>query len=179
MNEEFNPVGSISNKQTNPVLGAIKHREAETSIQENINKFGYAFIGINNIDDDNPQPAYVYTVGLISMGFPELFLSGNMSQKTAMGIMNQVINLWRTEGQVRTGRINNFLGVKNAKLPIGLVAVDGDSSGLTHLIEFKKYFPAFKLEVVQVLWSDEKGYLPNNSGYTQSTEYEQFFLPKV
>jgi hypothetical protein len=149
--------------------------DLDLSIINNIAKFGYAFVGVNDIDDVDPVPAYVYTVGLFRKGMPELFISGNMEQKTAMEIINKVITMWEKDGKVRVGRINNFLKVVKKKMPIQLVHVDANLCK-ARMIEVSKLFPSQAYDVVQIFWPDEKGYLPYEDSYTKEPSHHQHAL---
>lgn len=163
---------------TNPVLAATQDLVYNQSIKNNLDKYGYAFVGVNDVDEENPEPAYVYTVGLLTAGMPELFLSGNMGQQTAMGIMNKVINMWRTDGKVRLGRIENFLQVGNKGMAIFLIEVDSVLALDIHTKEVGNFFPNMEHRLVQILWPDEKGYLPNQRKYTADPSHQQNRLLK-
>lgn len=169
------------NNENNPVMGALQKKAYDDSIVDSLKKFGYAFIGVNQIDDEDPQPAFIYTVGLHQRGFPDLFLSGNMEQATAMGIINHVIKFWEREGKARTGRINNFLTLadRKTKRAIGLVPCDAEDAIHSHMKELVKRFPDARHKVVQVLWPDEKGYLPTNPNYTDRPDYVQRILAPI
>lgn len=171
----------------NPVLNAIKDREFTDKVTKMLSTHGYAFIGVNEASDNpnEPTPAYVYTVGLHQRGFPDLFVSGNLPQETAMRLINHVIELWEIKG-MKLGRINNFLLMadKRTKMGIGLKEVDleDDASGApsalkTHMPDLVKYFPDLeKRRVVQLLWPDVRGYLPINDGYTNDASEQQHLL---
>lgn len=168
----------------NPVLNALKEREFTDLVEENLAKHGYAFIGVNNASDDpeKPTPAYVYTVGLHQINVPDLFISGNLPQETAMRLVNFVIEFWERQGKIKLGRINNFLlsADKRTKYAIGLKEVVVDEAIKTHMEELEKRFPdAPGRRVVQILWPDLKGYLPINDNYSADATDVQHLLPWV
>lgn len=179
----------------NPVLGALKEREFSDVVAENLEKFGYAFIGVNNASDnpEEPTPAYVYTVGLHQRGYPDIFISGNLPQQTAMNLINWVIGFWEKQGKVKLGRINNFLKENSTGIvrAIGLKEVDLSEQSpseegwvpgplKTHLEELEKRFPDVQnRRVVQLLWPDKNNYLPTNENYTADASEHQHLLPWV
>lgn len=162
--------------QNNPVLGAIKEREFTDTVEANLEKYGYAFIGVNNAADEGeaPTPAYVYTVGLHQRNMPDLFISGNLPQETAMRVLNFVLDMWERKG-FKLGRINNFLlsADKKTRYAIGLKECEVDSTIESHMPELKTRFPDAKHRIVQVLWPDLKGYLPTNDNYSgEAVDYQ-------
>jgi hypothetical protein len=169
---------TIKRPRINPPHAA-KNKADEVSIQSNLDKYGYAFVGVNELDPQHPQPAYVYTVGLQTRGLPELFISGNFSQRTAMEILNKVISLWEAEDTVRLGILHKFLRLKNLRAPVELVELDAEAARESHMRELKNFYPELKNRAVQVLWPDPNGYLPTNENYTTDPQMFQSRPPVI
>ena len=167
--------------QSNPVLGALKNKDFKDQVKENLEKFGYAFVGVNNVDEDHPQPAYVYTVGLHQRDMPDIFVSGNLPQETAMRLINYVIEFWERKKEIKLGRINNFLLAADGhtKYPIGLKEVNVESAIKSHMTELEERFPNVQHRIVQLLWADTKGFLPTNDQYTEEPVEQQHLLDWV
>lgn len=124
----------------------------------------------------NLTPAYVYTVGLCTFDLPEVFISGNMSEETAMGIITKLVGQWNDTAKIRLGRLPSFLNVQGKPYPVEVVEVDPKAAGVGYTTMIASTHPEIDHRLVQIFWPDEHGRLPWDAKYNKQPEFRQHAL---
>jgi hypothetical protein len=123
-----------------------------------------------------------YTIGLTEQGLPEIFLSGRLENQVAYAIMEKLIKVWKNRGNVKVGLYNGFINLANQyKADAFVYYVDPTSvieKSPTFLDLMRVVLPNAHMNMVQILWPDTKGRLPNNPAYEKHIDFHQMQLPE-
>lgn len=127
-----------------------------------IMEVGHQIIGI--IDTD---PGWFYTVGraVFDQARPELLLTGNLPQRAAMGILNDLA-AQDTEGKIDLVALAEAgvpTRVENFDCDLKFVVVDPDVCEMYQAINLAG--GADKMTAIQVVWPDDEGRWPDNPDF--------------
>ncbi len=173
-----NPVEPTEVVEETPEQVTVREEKAlHASIAEQMNgRRGYAIVTSNVTLD---TPAFAYTIGLTAKGRPEIFLSGNMNPKTAIGIIESLVNRWEKDKRVTIGKMSKFITMGTKQWPIKVVRIDPVEAEELHTKLIRKYYPIFNFKLVQVYWPDSNGYLPDYEKYTTEEGHKQHMFPTI
>lgn len=155
------------NVRKTPTAEAFDRMDKE--LEERIEKFGYTFMGVFASAE---SPAFVYTIGLTEKGVPEVFMSGNFDmhsmQKLAGTVADELVQ-HSLEGT------QPVLGVRTDlfNLPVELRQVQN-----TNKLNGAARFYGDRVRVIQLIWSDAQGRLPDEAGY-DFQKFPQEILPAI
>jgi hypothetical protein len=134
------------------------------SLQTNIEKHGHTFLYVGA--GEHGEPPFFYTLGLANRGWPELLLIGPMPPTTAQSLLNSVIDLWKEREAAYTGILEDFILIRDGgKARARLNLVDRRVAH-TYTVQVANVLKiGDKYEVVQLLWPDQSGVLPDEEGF--------------
>lgn len=166
-------------QQTQETTYDSHHLEA---VKRKIKKDGVAFITVAPMVGSK-EHGYHYTIGLTEQGYPEIFLSGRLENQVAYAIMEKMIKLWKNRGNVKTGLYNGFIRLGNNYMADAFVYLVDTSVAIvqnpTFLDMMREVLPNAHTNMVQLLWPDVRGRLPNNPGYEKNIDFYQVQLPEL
>ncbi len=115
-------------------------------------------------DVDPPVPAYAYTIGFpAAFGFPEVLLFG-LTPVASNGLVSLVADMLRGGTEIPLG--TELVGLFDNDLRCVFAPVDLEEwGGFTQVAT--AWYRGADYEVVQLLWPDRNGFLPNEIGYDQ------------
>jgi hypothetical protein len=152
------------------------HRAAESLRAElagKIEKFGYTQLVIFPTEEDPDTVKFMYTIGLTKKGFPEILVSGNLTNQGAMDIIAEVASdLERNNGQIEMGVRDDLFSVR-----VELRDVTSPVARNEYVCQAVEMYGE-QVRVIQVVWADPNNFLPNEEGY-DSAKCVQEFLPMV
>lgn len=166
-------------QQTQETTYDSHHLEA---VKRKIDKDGIAFITVAPLLGAK-EHGHHYTIGLTEQGYPEIFLSGRLDNQVAYAIMEKIIKIWKNRGSVKTGLFNGIIRLGNNYMADAFVyqvdTSDAIEKNATFLDMMRAMLPKAHQNVVQVLWPDTRGRLPNNPGYEKHIDFRQVQLPEM
>lgn len=128
-------------------------------------------------DPQNKRLAFAYTVGLTSLGLPEIIISGNMNPRFQHALIEHLAGLYKERGA--------FFGVSHELLADGLrvelvevdCAASADFGGF--IIQASNYYRGTDraVRLVQIRWPDAQGRLPDEEGFDMADK--QDLLPRL
>jgi len=187
-------------------IDKLIHESALKKIKAGIAKRGFECVTFIS-DENGEQHPYHYSVGLAAMGFAEIFISGRLPQETAYAFIEKMVDTWKAEKGVMLGKFGPFKRLvekvahkmvsrkatvvghfpavarqrNGAAIPMTVrwVSVDERRQAAPSFMSFVyEVFPDQKnIPVVQLLWPDDHGQLPDSPHYTGDEEYKQELLP--
>lgn len=143
----------------------MNERELELAkkVADNIIQFGVHLMGVfPTVDDPEPGPGFIYTIGLATVDppQPELIVFG-MSPRTGGHVLNDLADRVTKKGE-RLQPYQNYDDVI-VDYPVMLIPVDDSTEHLTWANAF------FGLEepvpALQMVWTDKAGRYPWEEGY--------------
>jgi len=123
-----------------------------------------------NVDSDPPRGAYAYTIGLpAAHQFPDIVVFG-LTPVATKGIIDLVVE-----------QLNHGVDVPLDTVLIGLLDNDlrcvfAEVDTRTHRDLFEtavKWYRGQSFEMVQLIWPDRNGWLPNESGFDLALKFAQ------
>jgi len=157
------------------------HRRVQMLLQKQvglIKEHGYTVQGVFPSDEDtlkgDGSDSFFYTIGLFQKRWPELLVLGALHGGSAAGIIKDVYDFWMKNGDASIGDIP--ADVPGGKLRLNLVQRGVGQQFTVGVRTFKR---DEIYEVVQVLWPDNKGCLPDESGYSTEAALKQKILEKI
>lgn len=151
-------------------------RAAETlgaELASKIEKFGYTQLVIFPTEDDPDTVKFMYTIGLTKKGFPEILVSGNLTNQGAMDIIAGVVgDLERNNGQIQMGVRDDLFSVR-----VELRDVTSPVARDEFVCQAVQMYGE-QVRVIQVVWADLNNVLPHEEGYDDA-KCVQEFLPMV
>jgi hypothetical protein len=146
-------------------------------MRDNILEHGYTFMGVFAGDD---TPSFCYTIGMCINDYPELLLIGNLPPAISESILGSVITEWQRQGKVVLGEIPDAVTFGNgSKWPVRVVEVDfieGNQWSRQVIPVLNRDRP---YRIVQVLWPDVNGVLPDHPDYSTDANMAQPMLTPV
>ena len=143
------------------------------NVRAKIAKHGYTFIGV--FDPERKAPNFVYSIGLVERGWPEVLMVGNVPPAVAESILTDLVKHWVDSGGPMFGLIPGMIRIREQLHPLQVVAIDAQYAQDHYAFQIKHFYPHIDADVVQVLWPDERGRFPNHTEYNQ--ELTQPLLP--
>lgn len=122
------------------------------------------------LDVDPPVPGYSYTIGFpAAFGFPDVIVFG-LTPVAVHGLLDLVADLLRDGTEIPVGV--ELVGVFDNDLRCVFAPVDLTIWG--HLTEVAtSWYRGADHQLVQLLWPDRNGFLPNEAGFDQRVRAAQ------
>lgn len=132
-------------------------------------------ISVGGSADGRSLP-FAYTIGMTSLGLPELLISGHLGVKVQQTLLNDVARRFKNEG-VKLGLHRDLLV---GGFLMDLVAIDTSVSEVreNYILQACNYYrdQLMPVRLVQLLWPDNQGRLPSMSGY-ELTGFQDLLPP--
>lgn len=133
---------------------------------DTIARVGWMIQGVFSTDD---APPFAYTIGLSQFNLPELLLVG-LNGHTAAGILNPIAEKMKVDKEaIKVGPTPSGFKLRTGEdLRLAVRHVDDKYRAVTeYLIQaYDRY--GSRLNVMQVIWADDKNVLPTEPGYNLS-----------
>ncbi|MBB5409360.1 hypothetical protein HDG34_003301 [Paraburkholderia sp. HC6.4b] len=163
---------------------ADRVREAENRVQdfcldirERIRAHGYVCLDASNTIADRTDQ-FFFTAGLTESQLPELIVSGNISRRSALLLIERVVReLSKTKGQTPLGIRDDLIPgrVELRLIATPDTATPGEHAGMSQLLD--ELYPG-RACVVQIIWADADRQLPDSTG-GQATQCRQVVFPQL
>lgn len=145
------------------------------AIQKKIERYGFTFLSHTGRGEET---RHLYTIGLCDRGLPEILIMGNIAPHAAERICNLLISHWQRVGYVQMGELTQFLKFENGmSASIKVVPIDTTVADAEYTGEIDNHFPYIEHRVVQLLWPDPNGYLPDDERYNVA-QFPQLRMPR-
>jgi hypothetical protein len=138
---------------------------------------------IISVGGDQNANAFFYSIGMTSMGLPELIISGNANPVIQHAMIEMVAEMYRAKG-VSLGIHDDLLASKDGRnLRMALVEVDCSNQTVRdeYIAQAISYYEAKNhsgpIRLVQLVWPDKQGRLPDEPGYDMASK--QDILPSL
>lgn len=140
---------------------------ASNLIRKNLEKAPWTIIHVTPDGDLDPLPGFTYTLGLTTMGLPELVVTGNIPSDVIKGILDTVVDMAVDKGKFTEGIVD-----------VGSVLASGEAlrfylrpvrSRLNVVRAYAIQADARygnEAEYWQLLWADTQNILPTERGYS-------------
>ncbi len=120
-------------------------------------------------DDDMPQAEwFIHTIGLARSKLPELIITGVLDHALAMDVISDVV----AHAKHRDGLDNGETPTDAVRIPVRVVDVTTPFVLAQRVAQASNRFGAH-IRVMQILWADEHGRFPSDSGYDQAASPQQ------
>lgn len=134
-----------------------------------VKEFGWAVQGVAPGVDDEPGPAFCYTVGLErAYDHPELYIIG-VSVQVSHALLNDLASRIRDGKQYAPGDVLDDLIQDHT-----VTLIEADPTGILNVAE--AYQPDRAVRALQVVWPDPEGRFPWDDGFSMH-EYEPLAGP--
>jgi hypothetical protein len=125
-----------------------------------------------------PRGGYVYTIGLRDLfGFPEVVVCG-LTPSAANGLLGELVGLLRDGVALPIGE--QFRGLLDGEQRSALVPVDvrahSDRFDALHDWYGNDWYGNHDVQIVQLVWPDRNGFLPDEVGFDQRLRFAQPLL---
>lgn len=144
-------------------------------IREKIAQYGYMVTGVYASADSGLTEIicpHAYTIGLTTLGLPELTISGGFDPKTLQGFLNKAARR-HAKLEIHPGETLDFL----ANVPFRAVQATAGN----HVQQALNYYgdpngENGMVRLIQILWPDRDGNYPDESGWTGGENTQELFL---
>ncbi|ANT70192.1 DUF4262 domain-containing protein [Aeromonas hydrophila] len=126
-------------------------------------------------DPSSGQKGFAYTIGLTSLGLPEIMISGSMRSEVQHGLIEALAAEYKEHG-ISLGITHELL---SGGLRAELVEVDCYQAKSAFIVQAANYYEGSgkTIRLVQIRWPDTQGRLPDEEGFDMGDK--QDLLPRL
>lgn len=140
-------------------------------IEKNIDQYGIALQYVFPTEED-PGPAFLYTIGMTNIGAPELIVFG-LDPHMMMPIFNQIFDEIRKGFRPKKAEvIADLMSVPLLLHPVSREAISEFGVQCLEYYKHKGISPKF----CQVLWPDTDGKYPHEKGFQEHMRQHQPYI---
>lgn len=152
------------NDNITPEELARRRKAFDRQVDDTIARVGWVVMAVGSSDT---TPAFAYTVGLSQANLPELVIVGNLAPGTLGNIINPIAQkMFIDKEAIKVGpATSGFVLKTNEELRLEVrVVIDRKRALQNYVIQAADlYGPG--VDVMQVIWGDDKNVLPTEPGY--------------